>query len=282
MARIMCHVSYECLNRSQYVINQMLGHIRTKTQVLCRLAYPLLFLNDSYRVRRIHWILSPFKGGYSVNSTGILGIMKNDDKRVYIIHFLMHSMVRSKYEDPATDDADADTVYKYLLTKRSELNWIRDFLANKIDNNNEPLPQTFPDEVVTAVEEDLRKNFPLPLNAINLKNLYIAASMLLEQASAGTSATWEREENDYLRKIENLQTELQKLKSETTSLKHKTHNMLQYYKQKAPNVDPPDFVDSEDTQSVGAQVPPLRPISQNSVISQSTDFDGTAELIIWN
>jgi len=65
--------------------------------------------------------------------------------------------------------------------------------------------------------------------------------MLLEQASAGTSSAWEREETEYLRILEKLQTELKKIRSENTSIKQKTQSLISYYRQKAPHIIPPNL-----------------------------------------
>eukprot|EP01124_Arcella_intermedia_P026994 TRINITY_DN5198_c0_g1_i1.p1 TRINITY_DN5198_c0_g1~~TRINITY_DN5198_c0_g1_i1.p1 ORF type:complete len:2650 (-),score=519.31 TRINITY_DN5198_c0_g1_i1:70-6840(-) len=253
ISRLVCHASFECFARSQSIIYYVLAQTRNKYPVLINLTLQLLLLPDSLRTKRINWILSPFKITFLQQNTalGVLGFFKNEDKhRLLLIQAIMHIMIRSKSEKE-NEDPDTETIFKYLLKRRTELYTMKEILTTTLENAKEPIPNDPTPELIETTENKIRNRFPVHQNDVTATDLYIVVSQFLDKAAAGTSATWERLEKEQLHQQEHLRTELKKLENEQRQIKKKLENHHQYYKQKVPAPYPEKEVERSD------YVPPI-------------------------
>jgi len=215
--------------------------------IFLQLLDPLLSLNDSFKTTRINLILSPFRVNYphlphsAFDALGMIGIMKSEERHTLILlQFLLYLALRTR-EEPI-DNPDQISAYCYILYRRFELFWMKDFLLTKLDSTNESIPKVINDtELLEA--EDMVKRYP-PFGSTNIvtnRHLYLVLVKLSSiSPSNDTPIFWKRQESELITKIQNLQGDIEKLQSLNVNLKSKLQKIQEYYLANCPDIKPPD------------------------------------------
>lgn len=262
-ADIIRHSCWQCPERSLWAMIIVLDSLhRTqeyKLFIFGELLVAMLGLEDFLQEKRIQWAFRPFQlqaGKYSLSSKvkGLLATTKDVTSPAqckYLIHLILY--LQQLYPK----------VREYLVEKRSELLWMKDYLTTLLEANKEEIPETAmtqPSEPVKAdssdeqptgtdgekkpeeKKEELRVRFvPAPTRRCPASNalLYqavsdlVVISMTSNTADAGNTM-------ELLRKLESSEVEARKLKIDNEALKSEIDTIIAYYRAKCPDIPPPE------------------------------------------
>uniref|UniRef100_A0A6B2KX58 USP domain-containing protein n=1 Tax=Arcella intermedia TaxID=1963864 RepID=A0A6B2KX58_9EUKA len=257
MSRVVRHVCWNCEERSTKVVLTLVENIKsqvteykmmhivpTKLNALLKTLHAVLSLNDTLKSQRIHWTLSPHKIHYEshhgiTDTTGLLGVLRSEDKQVtQLMSFILYLALQNK-----TDlvSEPMHSVYSYLIHRRSEVYWMKDYLTSKIEASNEQLPKGISEkDYEVAVKELLDTpfiNYPITPNA-----LFAIVSKLCEESSMldDIPPFWKTQEVTYLKQIEELKARIEREKAAIAELQESLANAQKNSRATYPDIPPPD------------------------------------------
>jgi hypothetical protein len=174
--------------------------------------------------------------------------MKIEERHTLIVlQFLLSLALRTR-EEPV--DTDRVSAYYYILHRRYELFWMKDFLMTKLDSTNETIPKVFDDKELLEAEEIIRRNPPFTTtNVVTNRQLYVVLSKLTTiSPNTDVPIFWKKQESDYKEKIESIQSDIEKVLSQNQNYKNKLQQIQTYFRTNCPDVKPPD---ADEEQSGG-------------------------------
>uniref|UniRef100_A0A6B2KX63 USP domain-containing protein n=1 Tax=Arcella intermedia TaxID=1963864 RepID=A0A6B2KX63_9EUKA len=225
MSRIVCHVSYECNARTQFVIYQLLSIAKFKIQLFVRQAGPLLSLQDSLTPKRIQWLLCPHKftlQGMMHSSLGLLGLVKEEPHyTIYLIYVLLHFITKSRY-------SEHPQIYEYVKSKIFEVQMMKDHIQSELQSKKQPLPEPIDEGAYKEIEDKIQASLPRKNQyTITLEQLYLLICKFIDEVAMGTMAEWEKREKSHLHQIEILRSEYEKLRLETGQLEKQLRDVIE-------------------------------------------------------
>jgi len=252
MSRLTQHICcWECPLRTSEIVYHLLDQIRTpsaKVGIFLQLLDPLLSLNDSLKTMRVNLVLSPFRVSYPYmpySATGMIGIMKSEERHTLILlQFILYLALRTR-EEPI--DPERVSAYCYILHRRFELFWMKDFLLTKLDSTNESIPKNINDKELLEAEEIVKRYPPFgTTNVVTNRHLYLVLVKLTSiSPSNDTPIFWKRHESELINKIQNLQSDIEKVQLQNVNLKSKLQKIQEYYLSNCPDIKPPDTVEEQ-------------------------------------
>jgi len=251
MSRLTQHICWECPLRTSEIVSHLLDQIRTpsaKVGIFLQLLDPLISLNDSLKTIRVNLALSPFLVSYpliSISVTGMIGILKSEERHTLILlQYILYLALRTR-EEPSTPERVS--AYCYILYRRFELFWMKDFLLTKLDSINESIPKVVNDKEILEAEEIVKKYPPFgSTNMVTNRHLYLVLVKLTSiSPSNDIPIFWKQHESELINKIHNLQSDIEKQQTQNSNLKANLQKIQDYYITNCPDINPPDTVEEQ-------------------------------------
>jgi len=200
----------------------------------------------------------------------LIGIMKSEERHTLIVlQYILYLALRTR-EEPV--DPDRVSAYCYILHRRFELFWMKDFLLTKLDATNETIPKVISEAELLEAEESVKRYPPFGTNnMVTNRHLYIVLVRLTTiSPSTEIPIFWKSHESELLTKIQNLQGEIDKVQSQNSNLKTKLQKIQEYFLSNCPDVKPPDSgeeggntwkpgIVSPNARKIGPQRPQMGP-----------------------
>jgi len=192
-----------------------------------------------------------------------------------ILQFILYLALRTREEPISPGRVSA---YCYILHRRFELFWMKDYLLTKLDSTNETIPKVVTEKELLEAEEIVKRYPPFgSTNMVTNRHLYLVLVKLTNiSPSNDIPIFWKRHESDLMNKLESLQNDLEKAHLQNTNLKSKFQKIQEYYITSCPEVKPPDSGEEQGTtwrvgivsgnarKGIGPQRPQIEPSNYES------------------